>query len=162
MFVDFIRSKHQIFESSKNYTMKNIILTISLLFVSINFLSAQETTSEKFSLTVNITNFTSNKGKVYVAIYNKKEDFLDKIFKGDFSKIENKKATYVFKNLEKAEYAVSVFHDENDNNKMDTNFLGIPKEDYGCSNNATGFMGPPKYDDAKFQLTKNKTINIKL
>lgn len=45
---------------------------------------------------------------------------------------------------------------------MDTNFFGIPKEDYGCSNNARGFMGPPKYDDAKFQLSENKTIEIKI
>ena len=45
---------------------------------------------------------------------------------------------------------------------MDTNLFGIPKEDYGCSNNARGFMGPPKYNDAKFQLTGNKTIDIKI
>jgi uncharacterized protein (DUF2141 family) len=53
-------------------------------------------------------------------------------------------------------------HDENDNKKMDTNFIGIPKEDFGCSNNATGFMGPPKYEDAKFMLEENKTIDIKI
>jgi uncharacterized protein (DUF2141 family) len=45
---------------------------------------------------------------------------------------------------------------------MDTNFIGIPKDDFGCSNNATGFMGPPKYEDAKFMLTENKTIDIKI
>lgn len=45
---------------------------------------------------------------------------------------------------------------------MDSNFLGIPKEDYGCSNNATGFMGPPKYNDAKFTLSENKTVNIEI
>jgi uncharacterized protein (DUF2141 family) len=68
----------------------------------------------------------------------------------------------IFKDIPKGEYAVSFVHDENDNKKMDTNFIGIPKEDFGCSNNATGVMGPPKYEDAKFQLTKNKTINIKI
>ena len=47
---------------------------------------------------------------------------------------------------------------ENGNNKMDSNFLGIPKEDYACSNNAKGFMGPPKWEDAKFEV-KNETIN---
>ena len=78
------------------------------------------------------------------------------------SKIENKKSVVIFKNLPRGEYAVSFVHDENDNKKMDTNFLGIPKEDYGCSNNATGFMGPPKYEDAKFMLEENKSINIKI
>jgi uncharacterized protein (DUF2141 family) len=46
---------------------------------------------------------------------------------------------------------------------MDTNFLGIPKEDYGCSNNARGFMGPPKWKDAKFQINNKSIIqHIKL
>ena len=48
-------------------------------------------------------------------------------------------------------YAVSVYHDENSNDKLDTNFLGIPREGVGASNNAHGHMGPPKFDSAKFQ-----------
>ena len=36
---------------------------------------------------------------------------------------------------------------------MDTNFLGIPKEPIGTSNNATGFMGPPKFKNAKLKVT---------
>ena len=46
---------------------------------------------------------------------------------------------------------------------MDTNFLGIPKEDYGCSNNARGTLGPPKWKDAKFELKgQDKVITISL
>ena len=97
-----------------------------------------------------------------VGVYNKKDNFLKKQFKGDLVKIKDKKSVVVFKDLPKGEYAVSFVHDENNNKKMDTNFFGIPKEDYGCSNNATGFMGPPKYNDAKFLLSENKTINIKI
>lgn len=40
--------------------------------------------------------------------------------------------------------------------------MGIPKEDYGCSNEASGFMGPPKWNDAKFELKENKVITITL
>jgi uncharacterized protein (DUF2141 family) len=47
-------------------------------------------------------------------------------------------------------YAVACFHDENGNQSLDTNFLGIPKEGVCVSNNAKGSMGPPKYEDAKF------------
>ncbi len=137
--------------------MKKLILLIAFIFSGILTTNAQE---ETFVLTVNIAGLNSNKGTLMVAVYNKKENFLKKQFKGALSKIENNKAIIVFKNLPKGEYAVSFVHDENDNKKMDTNFLGIPKEDYGCSNNATGFMGPPKYDDAKFQLSENKSIDI--
>ena len=97
-----------------------------------------------------------------VGIYNKKESFLKKPIKSTIVKIENKKALILFTNLPKGIYAVSFVHDENDNKKMDTNFIGIPTEDYGCSNNATGFMGPPKYKDAQFILQEDKIIEINI
>ncbi|MCI2230073.1 DUF2141 domain-containing protein [Polaribacter sp. MSW13] len=139
--------------------MKNLLLIFAIFFSGILSTNAQE---ETVDLTVNISGLNSNKGTLLIAVYNKKENFLKKQFKGDIVKIKDKKSVVVFKDLPKGEYAVSFVHDENDNKKMDTNFLGIPKEDYGCSNNATGFMGPPKYDDAKFQLSENKTIEIKI
>jgi len=139
--------------------MKNTILTIAILFTGILCTNAQE---ETFNLTVNVAGLNSNNGKLLIGVYSTKENFLKKQFKSDIIKIMDKKAIVTFKNIPKGEYAVSFVHDENDNKKMDTNFFGIPKEDYGCSNNATGFMGPPKYEDAKFQLTENKTIDIKI
>jgi uncharacterized protein (DUF2141 family) len=47
-------------------------------------------------------------------------------------------------------YAVAVYHDINSNHKLDTNFLGIPSEPVGASNDAKGSMGPPHFADAKF------------
>lgn len=139
--------------------MKNTILIITFIFSAIFTTNAQEQT---FNLTINISGLNSDKGNLMVGVYNKKDNFLKKQFKGDLVKIKDKKSVVIFKDLPKGEYAVSFVHDENNNKKMDTNFFGIPKEDYGCSNNATGFMGPPKYNDAKFLLSENKTINIKI
>ena len=82
--------------------------------------------------------------------------------KGTKSEITNHSCTIIFENIPKGTYAVSIFHDENNNGKLDTNFFGIPNEDYGCSNNAKGFMGPPKWQDAKFKLNTNKTLLITL
>jgi uncharacterized protein (DUF2141 family) len=139
--------------------MKKIILIIVVIFSGISATNAQE---ETFNLTVNIAGLNSDKGSLLVGVYNNADSFLKTRFKSDIIKIKDKKAVVIFKNIPKGEYAVSFVHDENDNKKMDTNFIGIPKEDFGCSNNATGFMGPPKYNDAKFQFTENKTINIKI
>ncbi|QNM84179.1 DUF2141 domain-containing protein [Polaribacter pectinis] len=139
--------------------MKKLLLIIAIIFGGIFATNAQETT---YDLTINISGLDSNKGKVLIALYNEEGQFLKKRFKDGITKITDKKATYTITGIPKGEYAVSFFHDENDNNKMDTNFLGIPKEDYGCSNNARGFMGAPKYKDAKFQLSENKTIEIKI
>jgi len=138
--------------------VRKLILIAVFIFSGIFSMNAQE--NETYTLTINISGLESNKGKVLIALFNKKEQFLKKRFKGGMTTITAKEATYVFEGIPKGEYAVSIFHDENDNDKMDTNFFGIPKEDYGCSNNARGFMGPPKYEDAKFQFTENKTIQI--
>ena len=48
----------------------------------------------------------------------------------------------------------SVFHDEDNNKQLNTNFVGMPKEGIGVSRNAKGHFGPPKYEDAKFELNK--------
>jgi len=139
--------------------MKKLMFTIAIILTSILTTTAQEKT---FNLTVNISGLDSDNGKVMIALYDGEAQFLNKRFKSAMIKSNNKKVTYTFKDVPKGEYAVSFFHDENDNNKMDTNFIGIPKEDYGCSNNATGFMGPPQYEDAKFLLEENKSIDIKI
>ena len=69
---------------------------------------------------------------------------------------------FTINNLPEGVYAISAYHDENENQKLDTGWFGIPKERYGCSNDAKGNMGPPKYEDAKFQLSNHKSLSIKL
>lgn len=138
--------------------MTRIILTF-ILFV-LTYTSSFSQSSQL--ITVNFTGIKSDKGKLFVALYNAKDSFLEKPFKTAIVNIKDLKSTAVFKDIPVGEYAISAFHDENDNKKMDTNFLGIPKEYIGTSNDAKGFMGPPKYNDAKFTLTKdtNKTLTI--
>jgi uncharacterized protein (DUF2141 family) len=58
-------------------------------------------------------------------------------------------------------YAVSAFHDENSNGNLDTNFMGIPREGVGASNNAKGHLGPPKFEAAAFQFSGGK-LNLKI
>ncbi len=69
----------------------------------------------------------------------------------------------MLENMPPGEYAISLLHDENDNEKMDTGLMGIPKEGYGASNDAKVTFGPPKFADARFPLTQNQTtIRIKM
>jgi uncharacterized protein (DUF2141 family) len=117
---------------------------------------------EPFAITVHIYGMKADRGAVYVALYNSETSFLKNEFKGKIVKVYDKKAIAIFKNIEKGGYAISAFHDKNDNKKMDTNFIGIPKEPIGCSNNAIGFMGPPKYKKAKFTVSKNIIILVKV
>jgi len=113
------------------------------------------------TLSIEFEGLKTEKGKLFVALYNSEEDFLKNEMKGSVVEISNGKASASFDNLEKGIYAISSFYDKNDNGKMDTNFLGIPKEPVALSNNAKGKFGPPKYRDAKFLISTGHT-NIKI
>jgi uncharacterized protein (DUF2141 family) len=136
--------------------MKKLLVIAIFIFSGLFCSSAQE----NHTITIHFEGMKSDKGSLFVAIYNTKNSFLKKQFKGDITKIVDEKATIILKDIPTGEYAVSAFHDANDNKKMDTNFFGIPKEPIGISNNATGFMGPPKYKEAKFTVNKNITLAI--
>lgn len=122
-----------------------------LLVLGMTVANAQDNSGQE--VIIHIENLKNNKGKIFAALYKDEAHFLKDGFKSEIVDIAERACTVTFKDVPQGVYAVSFFHDENDNGKMDTNFLGIPKEAYGCSNNAKGFMGPPKWEDAKFELT---------
>ncbi|MEC5167320.1 uncharacterized protein (DUF2141 family) [Flavobacterium sp. PL11] len=134
--------------------MKKIIVSALLLTASFSF--------SQVTINVEINGLKNNKGQIMIGIYNSEKTFLEKTFRENIALIKNNKATATFTNLPAGEYAVSIFHDENSNRKLDMNFMGIPKEDYAASNGAKGFMGPPKYADAKFKANENKTVVLKI
>jgi uncharacterized protein (DUF2141 family) len=144
--------------------MKRVML-IGLSILLLAHSKAQTSADPKGKIEVVINNFRNSKGSVYVILFNKPDGFPDanKGFKIMNKKIINKVSSVEFDNLPQGEYAISVFHDENDNKVLDRNFLGIPKEGVGASNNAKGHFGPPKYRDAKFYLKNEvKTISISI
>ena len=68
-----------------------------------------------------------------------------------------------FSDIKPGNYAVSVFHDENQNKDLDQGMLGKPKEGYGFSNNVMGLIGPPSFKKARFYVPDGKSsIAIKL
>ncbi|MGL4385686.1 MAG: DUF2141 domain-containing protein, partial [Flavobacterium sp.] len=111
---------------------------------------------------VTITGIQNNSGKLMAEVYNSKGKFLKSAYKTTSTSIKANTATVIFSDLPKSEYTVMVYHDENNNGKLDKNFIGMPKEAVACSNNAKGFMGPPKYEDAKFSLVADSKIIIKM
>lgn len=107
-------------------------------------------------LEVIIKNVDQNRGGVVLmALFNTSESFLSKPMKTERVSVNSSQSSVFFFNLEKGEYAVSVFQDTNDNKKLDTNFIGYPKEPFGFSNDAMGAFGPPSFDKAKITVTEN-------
>lgn len=131
-----------------------------LLFMMILCFSSHAFAQNK--LTVHVKGLKNDKGQVVVGLYQGEKNFLRKLYFGKIVAIKNQEATVEFDHLPSGEFAISLFHDENENGKLETGWFGIPKEDYACSNGAKGFMGPPKYSDAKFKINENKKITIKI
>lgn len=129
----------------------------SLCFLFIIIGSMSIFSQSNHTLYIEFEGLKAEKGKLFIALYDKENDFLKKEIKGSIVDIKNGKAQGIFKELNKGTYAISAFYDKNDNGKMDTNFLGIPKEPIACSNNAKGSFGPPKFKDAKFSIAERET-----
>jgi uncharacterized protein (DUF2141 family) len=113
-----------------------------------------------------VNTFRNSNGYACFALFNKSDGFPGndaKALKVVYAKIINKTSEVVFENLPAGTYAISVFHEENGRKKMDSNFIGIPKEGVGSSNNPKPSFGPPDFDDAKFKFSgDNLTVNINI
>ena len=68
--------------------------------------------------------------------------------------VKNEPLTIKFNNVKYGTYSVNIFHDENSNKDIDKNFIGIPKEGYGFSNNPN-FLGPPSFEKTKFIFSQS-------
>ncbi|NBB89097.1 MAG: DUF2141 domain-containing protein [Bacteroidetes bacterium] len=135
--------------------------TIGILLFTLLTIGVVAQSQSGVSVRVDIENFKSNKGKAFVALYDSEKNWLKKRSKGEIIAIQDQTATVVFEDVPAGTYAVSLFHDENRNGKMDANIFGIPKEPTACSNNATGRFGPPTWDDASFAV-EDAPLNLKI
>jgi len=136
--------------------MKRIIY-ILILYTSFTVLA-----QDSYTLTVEFEGIKTDETKLFVALYDSEINFLKEAVQGTVVSVNNGNATAVFENLKPGIYAISSFLDKNNNGKLDTNFMHIPKEPTAMSNNAKGSFGPPKFKDAKFSITDSHTkIKIK-
>ena len=111
-------------------------------------------------------------GTLMLAIYNNAEAFEGSVvkekrsevgvFKGLELYLEPKDSMRLSIEIPDGEYAIAFFIDANGNKKLDKNFLGIPKEQFGFSNNAMGTLSAPSFEQAKFKVAGNTVQNIKL
>ena len=137
------------------------VLTLSLL---------PGTAANADELTVRVDNI-KEAGEIHIAIYDSADAFeADRgekggaapgITQGTIEMVEPGSVTYRYE-LPPGTYAIGIFHDANLNNRLDNYFFGVPREQYGFSNNAGGFMGPPSFEDAAFLVEGKTEISISL
>lgn len=135
--------------------MKPILLA-GLIF------SAAVSAAESPNLQVIATNVQSDEGQVIVRVYDEADDWLSDRYR-TFKSVKvagNRIGDSVTLELllPPGDYALSVFQDIDDDTKLKSNVIGIPKEPAALSNNARPKFGPPKYKDAVFTIGSEPVV----
>ena len=111
-------------------------------------------------LRVIIDNLSTNDGEIEISVYTPKNKFPEE--NGQLKKYrfkpENLKLDVQLKDLPYGELAIALFHDENNNGKIDKNMIGIPTEPYGFSNNYKPTIKAPNFDNCKFAYNKDTDV----
>lgn len=134
----------------------------AVLFLALSLAAAGSAAAADFTITV--TGIRSANGQMRLALFNNPVDFPN----GKSVVSRNVPArlgevTVIIEGLTPGPYALALHHDENNNNKMDTGFLGIPQEGYGFSNDAPVFLGAPPFDAAMVALPEEgKAITARM
>jgi uncharacterized protein (DUF2141 family) len=138
--------------------MMKFISGFIVLFLSNAVLSQSKVVAD-------FSNLESNKGVCRVCLFNNAASFKGETgepFRCIAVPVKNLTAQAVFQDVPAGTYAMFVFHDENSNSKLDKNFLGIPKEGYGASNNKLPFAGAPTFEANKFTVDGKTAVNMKV
>lgn len=114
-------------------------------------------------LTVVIDGLRHQSGQVCLRVYSGEQGFPGSargVVQSGCTKVTGTVASKHFYGLKPGSYAVALYADKNSDSKLNTNFLGIPSEGFGISNNPKAKTRAPKFTEASFDLNQNKTINI--
>ena len=132
---------------------------IPFLMLALLLISPISRAQQTGNIHLTIQNIENEKGTLRVGLFTESDKFLDKAsWSKDIAANGREKIELDFENIPFGTYAISIFHDLDDNGKLDTNFIGIPKEPVGFSNDYQPKMGPPKFKGAKFDLAQTKLI----
>lgn len=134
-----------------------LIAVLSIFLVSAD-------TNDKAKLVVKITNLESENGVVEIGLYkdNGKFPTPNQQYKSTRQKISSNEVKYTFKGLPHGKYALAIYHDENNDEKCNKNFFGVPTEAYCFSRNFRPFLSIPKFKDCAIQLNGDRMITIKM
>jgi uncharacterized protein (DUF2141 family) len=110
----------------------------------------------QLKLSVEIANLRNDKGKIMLQLFDEKQNVLHQ----EAGDIKDKTFFFSFTGLKPGKYAVRFYHDENQNQIMETNRFGKPTEGYGFSNNVTGKFSMPPFEQWLFELSDNKKITL--
>jgi uncharacterized protein (DUF2141 family) len=151
--------------SQKNHDNRTVLRIISGVILAIAFPVLPSLSQSTSTVLLEVSSLKNTRGTLNCRLFTKASDFPD----GEGiltvrTPIAGANTTCTFPNVEPGTYAVAVVHDENSNGRLDKNFVGVPSEGYGVSNNKTYALSAPKWEESVFTITasERKTLQVKL
>jgi uncharacterized protein (DUF2141 family) len=143
---------------------------LSLLGLAAVILTVPPASAEQSSITVNLSGIRSQKGNIIVCLWGKENrefPFCSSAaaYKSTSIKANSSSVVATFQNIPSGEYAISAFHDENGNGKLDRNWMGMPKEGMAApnidkeKNQDPNRPARPSFDKMKFKLSGSTTLS---
>lgn len=133
-----------------------LLLLYSLLFPQITSGGIQ----------LKLKNIDTTQGNIRIAVYDNPQAFEQQgetVYGTVIAPLTSPKETVLIPQLGYGTYVIAVYHDVNNNGKLDKTLLGIPKEPYAFSNNPVVKWSPPTYAACSFELqTKQLQLEIRL
>lgn len=115
-------------------------------------------------LEVRVEGVESSTGLIQVALFTAQKGFLkpEGVYRADSARAQKGTTLLLIENLPHGVYALAVFHDLNENQELDKNWVGIPKEPMGFSNARVKAFGPPSFEDCRIDLRQDMSIAVRL
>ena len=151
--------------NQKNHDYRPVLRILSAVILAIAFPVLPSLSQSTSTVLLEVSSFKNTRGTLNCRLFIKPSDFPDG--EGILSvrvPIAGPNTSCTFSNIEPGTYAVAVVHDENSDGKLDKNFVGVPSEGYGVSNNKTYALSAPKWDESIFTIapSESKTLQVKL
>ncbi len=131
-------------------------------FLFLLALASSSSLVAQHKLKVEVTDINKVEGAVEICLFDSDENYMRDALKCVWIDVKEASVKHSFDSVPEGDYAVVVIQDLNENRDLDTNFMGIPKEPYGFSNNPSTTFGPPSFEGASFQIAGEKIIQISL
>ena len=148
------------------------ILLTCLLALSALVAVAQQTPAtsspaamQGYTLTVIVDGVNDQDGNIGILVFNSPKGWAEDrsvALKDIIVPAHPGSVTVAIPGLPAGEYALSIAHDVNKNHKLDRNWIGEPKEQWGISNDPHAIIKTPSYKSATFTLKQDQTMHVKM
>jgi uncharacterized protein (DUF2141 family) len=151
--------------NQQNYDYRTVLRILGAVIFAIAFPVLPSLSQSTSTVLLEVSSFKNTHGTLNCRLFTKASDFPDG--EGILTvrvPIPGPNTSCTFLNIEPGTYAVAAVHDENSDGKLDKNFVGVPSEGYGVSNNKTYALSAPKWDESIFTIapSESKTLQVKL